>query len=174
MTVSSFLVENFGYLSPKEHMAMIELGQHVPDGGTFVNIGVGVGTSSLTVAEVNPNIKIYSVDIDAQNLITERDNFGRAGLTPPLQLIGDSGEIGWHWRGGPIDFLFIDGDHAESGLTRDMIAWLQYVPNNGIVAFHDYKSKYWGAITALIDQSMKFHEKFFEIDTLIGFRIVRG
>jgi predicted O-methyltransferase YrrM len=37
----------------------------------------------------------------------------------------------------PIDFLFIDGDHSEQGVTRDWNEWSQFVIPGGIVAFHD-------------------------------------
>lgn len=42
--------------------------------------------------------------------------------------------------GESLDFLFIDGDHAEAGVRQD---WLDYGPlvrPGGIVAFHDVKN----------------------------------
>jgi len=37
---------------------------------------------------------------------------------------------------GPVDFLFVDGDHTEEGVTADNENWLPSVV--GAVAFHDY------------------------------------
>ena len=37
----------------------------------------------------------------------------------------------------PIDFLFIDGDHAEKSVTRDWSEWSLFVRPGGRVAFHD-------------------------------------
>jgi hypothetical protein len=36
-----------------------------------------------------------------------------------------------------IDFLFLDGDHSETGVQRDWDDWNGYVIPGGVVAFHD-------------------------------------
>jgi predicted O-methyltransferase YrrM len=40
----------------------------------------------------------------------------------------------------PVDFVFIDGDHSESGLLADWHAWSGLVKPGGIVALHDSRS----------------------------------
>ena len=40
------------------------------------------------------------------------------------------------WR-EEIDFLFLDGDHAEPAIQRDWDDWSPFVVPSGIVAFHD-------------------------------------
>jgi len=37
----------------------------------------------------------------------------------------------------PLDFLFIDGDHAEAGVEQDFITFAQLVRPGGVIAFHD-------------------------------------
>jgi predicted O-methyltransferase YrrM len=37
----------------------------------------------------------------------------------------------------PIDFLFIDGDHAYEAVRRDWEDWSPHVAPDGLVAFHD-------------------------------------
>ena len=39
------------------------------------------------------------------------------------------------------DFIFIDGDHSESGFTKDLYGALQIVTKNGLIIFHDSKQK---------------------------------
>lgn len=39
--------------------------------------------------------------------------------------------------GRPIDFLFIDADHTETGVTRDFVTYGPYVRDGGIIALHD-------------------------------------
>jgi len=39
--------------------------------------------------------------------------------------------------GERIDFLFIDGDHTESGVAQDYFDYREFVRPNGIIAFHD-------------------------------------
>jgi predicted O-methyltransferase YrrM len=41
---------------------------------------------------------------------------------------------------GPVDFVFIDGDHSEDGLLADWRAWSPLVEPGGIVALHDSRS----------------------------------
>ena len=38
---------------------------------------------------------------------------------------------------GPIDFLFIDGDHAYDAVRRDWEDWHGFIAPDGVVAFHD-------------------------------------
>jgi predicted O-methyltransferase YrrM len=38
---------------------------------------------------------------------------------------------------GPIDFLFIDGDHSESACEQDWLDWSTWMVPGGVVAFHD-------------------------------------
>jgi len=38
---------------------------------------------------------------------------------------------------GPVDFVFIDGDHSYEGLRADWESWSSLVVSGGIVALHD-------------------------------------
>jgi hypothetical protein len=38
-------------------------------------------------------------------------------------------------------FIFIDGDHSESGFTKDLRSSLEIVTKNGLILFHDSKQK---------------------------------
>jgi predicted O-methyltransferase YrrM len=39
--------------------------------------------------------------------------------------------------GGPVDFLFIDGDHSYSGVRTDYAMYSELVRGGGLIAFHD-------------------------------------
>lgn len=39
--------------------------------------------------------------------------------------------------GGPVDFLFIDGDHTEKGVEQDYEMYHDLVRPGGLIAFHD-------------------------------------
>ena len=39
--------------------------------------------------------------------------------------------------GGPVDFLFIDGDHSTSGVRQDYETYRSLVRQGGLIAFHD-------------------------------------
>jgi hypothetical protein len=48
-----------------------------------------------------------------------------------------SQDAGRAWRGGPVDVVFIDGDHSPAGVREDWDVWHSHVPAGGRVAFHD-------------------------------------
>jgi predicted O-methyltransferase YrrM len=70
-----------------------------------------------------------------------------------------------------IDFLFLDGDHSETGVQRDWDDWHQYVIPGGIVAFHDaaifqggWTQPNWGPVRVV--------DRLFRSRALSGWRIV--
>lgn len=58
-------------------------------------------------------------------------------------LSGDSHDPNFKARvakslnGRQVDFLFIDGDHTEQGVTSDYLDYKEFVRPGGIIAFHD-------------------------------------
>ena len=40
-------------------------------------------------------------------------------------------------NGRPVDFLFIDGDHTEAGVSKDYDDYREFVRPGGLIAFHD-------------------------------------
>ena len=41
------------------------------------------------------------------------------------------------WDGPPVGLLFIDGDHAEDAIRRDLAAWERHLAPHAVVAFDD-------------------------------------
>jgi predicted O-methyltransferase YrrM len=41
---------------------------------------------------------------------------------------------------GPVDFVFIDGDHSYEGIRDDWKAWSDLVAPGGVIALHDSRS----------------------------------
>lgn len=58
-------------------------------------------------------------------------------------LSGDSHDPNFKARvarelvGRQVDFLFIDGDHTEQGVTADYLDYKEFVRPGGLIAFHD-------------------------------------
>jgi cephalosporin hydroxylase len=46
-------------------------------------------------------------------------------------------QVARHLNGRKVDFLFIDGDHTETGVTADYMEYREFVRPGGIIAFHD-------------------------------------
>jgi cephalosporin hydroxylase len=43
-------------------------------------------------------------------------------------------------NGEKLDFIFIDGDHTEEGVTKDFLMYKHLVKENGWIGFHDIKN----------------------------------
>jgi predicted O-methyltransferase YrrM len=117
-----------------------------------VEIGVYEGSSAVVLCEV--------LDADAElHLI---DPFGQHGMALPAgwgategasrrvveraRRRHDGPRVIWHvdysaavasrWA-GPVDLVFIDGDHSEAGVRADWDGWHGFVDPGGAVVFHD-------------------------------------
>jgi len=54
--------------------------------------------------------------------------------------IARSQDVGRAWDSGPVDLVFIDGDHSYDGCREDWEAWHRHVAPGGFVAFHDARA----------------------------------
>jgi hypothetical protein len=132
------------------------------------------------MVEMRPSLHVYTVDISSGGpfggMENEANAFKGTGLHTPFQILADSQVIWKDWKmighGHGIDLLFIDADHAASGLQKDIDGWLQYVNVGGYVLFHDYNSVNWSEVTKVVDRNMDKAgwEKVLLVDTLIAFR----
>jgi hypothetical protein len=48
-----------------------------------------------------------------------------------------SQDLGRAWNRGPVEFVFIDGDHSPDGCREDFEVWEAHVSPGGAIAFHD-------------------------------------
>jgi predicted O-methyltransferase YrrM len=177
MEKAAKLSNAFGFLYPAEVEALVGVAEQIPENGTMINIGAGVGTSSLAVAEARPDINIITVDIceggPLGGLENEINAFKNAEMEDqlPEQILGDSKEIGKTWDRDKVDFIFVDGDHTEPGIRNDIDAWLQHVKDGGIIVFHDYNIDVWPKVTSVVDELMSGYKSILKIDTLKAFRV---
>jgi predicted O-methyltransferase YrrM len=51
-----------------------------------------------------------------------------------------SQDVGRTWTAGPVDLVFIDGDHSPEGCAEDWDVWHRHVARGGAVAFHDARA----------------------------------
>ena len=83
----------------------------------------------------NPGLRMYAVDIETTPEAERVFRFHRARITP---LSGDSVEMASEVIDGTLDFAFIDADHSEDAVSRDIAAWLPKVRSGGMLTGHDY------------------------------------
>jgi predicted O-methyltransferase YrrM len=119
---------------------------------TVVEIGVYEGSSALVlIGAMPPGSELHLIDpfVDESGWAlpagwgaTEtatRSVVARASRSggPAIHWhVERSQDVGRRWS-GPVDFVFIDGDHSPDGVREDWDAWHKHVPQGGVVAFHD-------------------------------------
>lgn len=101
------------------------------------------GTLYLLTWAAAADAQILSLDIKTYDPLHRRifESFGRR--TQQVRIMqGDShldatrDAVGAS-LGGPLDFLFIDGDHSAAGVRRDYELFAPLVRPGGLIAFHD-------------------------------------
>ena len=120
-----------------------------------VEIGVYEGSSALVLVEALPR--------DAELHLVEP--FGSGGPWPGVMNPASEGaakavveraarrlggpRVSWHvmlseqaargWS-GPVDLVFVDGDHSEEACLLDWELWHPFVAPGGVIAFHDARA----------------------------------
>jgi predicted O-methyltransferase YrrM len=191
------VVDWTGYLFHGEVDALQEWARSLPPSPVVVNIGAGNGTSGLAFLQARDDLSLTTIDVQLESspfgcLEGEWAVFNLAGLwpLPPERyawIHGDSKEAGKKWKGGPVDLVFVDGDHSYEGCAGDIRAWLPNVKPGGLLVVHDYHKeeryaqpvegtaphpKPWHGVDQAVDELLidRF-EVFGRMDTAIAFRV---
>lgn len=143
-----------------------EIAEWIPDGGTWVEVGVYAGKSfSFGIIEclnLGKKVNFFAVDIfpdewiyaKREDGLTVQDKFdiGTEPLTGHFQTIAKpSVEAAQEFEDGSIDFVFIDGDHTYPSVANDLNAWVRKVRPGGIIAGHDYDEYWKNHVIAAVD-----------------------
>lgn len=111
----------------------------------IVELGVAEGVSALALREaMAENGTLYLIDpfhlsripsLNFMKRVARRavGGCGRGNVVWTPKFSQDAAP-GWNI---PIDLLFIDGDHSDSGVERDWNDWSRFVKVGGVVIFHD-------------------------------------
>lgn len=120
--------------------------------GVGCEIGVFRGSSLITWMLARPGQQAIAIDDfqkhGAQSDIHERSKellratLDQHGFAPDQILIFEarSYDAAMLIPDDSLAFLFIDADHTEPGIGRDITVWPQKVLPGGIIVFHDYGS----------------------------------
>lgn len=114
----------------------------------IVEIGVWHGVTTARLRGVMaPDGVLYAVDpfppgrlgVSFQRWIARREVARvRNGRVCWLRLTGEAAARAYAALGvGPVEFLFIDGDHSYEGIRADWEGWRDLVARGGAVALHD-------------------------------------
>jgi predicted O-methyltransferase YrrM len=118
-----------------------------------VELGVYEGSSAVVLCRaLGPPAELHLVDpfIDASGWALRPGSKASATATrlavrraarpggPRIRWhLARSQDVGRSWTGGPVDFVFIDGDHSPEGCREDWEVWQGHVSPEGALAFHD-------------------------------------
>jgi len=143
-----------------------------------VELGVYEGASALVLLEVlGPDCELHLVDPYGAHPDALPSGWGasewatRRTLARAVRRRGaGAARVRWHralshelasrWSGGPVDTVFIDGDHSFAGCERDWLDWRGFVPAGGHVVFHDARAGRHGGRglpgpTAVVDEHLR-------------------
>lgn len=128
-----------GVLRGKTLFALLEA---IPDLTMF-----GVDQWQHISLRQDENAETYS-DYDMKSLETLVIKKSRLFGGRCMILKGDSATIAGHMS-ADLDFVFIDADHTEKGLERDLLAWAPLVKAGGYVLGHDC---HWSTVAKVINK----------------------
>jgi hypothetical protein len=142
-----------------------EIAEWIPDGGTWVEVGVYSGKSfSFGLVEcLNRGKKIDMVAVDMfpetwiyshGPSVWEKFSTGMEPLKGHYRVIKSmSVDAARRFKNRSIDFIFIDAAHDYDNVTADIAAWMPKVKAGGIMAGHDYDADYINGVVKAVDDA---------------------
>lgn len=143
--------------------------ERVPDGATLVEVGSYLGGSTVAMAQAirdaGKRVQFFAVDHfqgsaePHQQALAARfggsfrkvfdENLARHRVSHLVQVLeADSLTAATRFADATCDFVFIDADHAELSVRRDIATWLPKVKPGGVLAGHDYD---WTTVRRAVD-----------------------
>lgn len=136
-----------GWLSDAQGRALYAAARAVAGRGAIVEIGSWKGRSTIWLAAgakvagqrvfaIDPHTHSKE-DPHARTLAEFQENLRRAGLADVVEPLVMTSTDAAAILKGPVELLFVDGDHSYEGAARDAFIWLPRVVDGGTVMFHD-------------------------------------
>ena len=170
-----------GWLSDAQGRALFRAAAGTDGRGAIVEIGSWKGRSTtwLAAGARLAGQRVYAVDPhhhsreypEAETLDAFLANLARNGLSDVVDpLVMTSEEAAAHIT-GPVELLFIDGDHSYEAVRRDAELWLPRLIEGGTVMFHDVATAGYDGPRRIVRQ-MVCRSPLFDGITRVGSMIV--
>jgi predicted O-methyltransferase YrrM len=167
-----------GWLTEDEGRTLFEAARQTRNHGAIVEIGSWKGKSTIWLAagaRLAGARPIFAIDphhgsIENPSADTLRDfrtNLARVGLNDMVVPILKRSEQAIAEIEGPIELLFIDGDHRPESVARDAHLWLPRLADGGTVIFHDVASGAWEGPRQVFRRTVCLSRRFGDI-RLVG------
>lgn len=133
-----------------------------------VELGCFHGRSSTVIGEASEIVgfKFWCIDnftIDGEDAEANFRKYVLANYKNCI-LIKDSADNAATYWNYKIDYLFIDANHQEDGITADCENWLGFVKSGGVVQFHDYMGDSFPWLAPIVDSYTKGWETLSQKD----------
>lgn len=136
-----------GWLSDAQGRALFDAAAASTGGGAIVEIGSWKGRSTTWLASgarlagrriyaIDPH-RLSREDPEAATLDEFLGNLARNGLADVVEPLIMTSEEAEARIAGPVELLFVDGDHTYDAVRRDAELWLSRLMDGGTVMFHD-------------------------------------
>ena len=159
-----------GWLSDAQGHALLSAAAATTGRGAIVEIGSWKGRSTVWLAEGArlAGQRVHAIDRHTQSLedpvantLAEfLENIKRAGVADVIEPLVMSSADAAAVVGGPVELLFIDGDHSLEGVRRDAEIWLPRVMEGGLVMFHDVATAGYNGPRRIFRQMVCWNERF--------------
>lgn len=142
-----------------------------------VELGTWRGASAIAIARVlrRTGGRLYCVDTWAGQVCAGGTvavepamigecarNLGKADVADLVRLIPTTTcRAARAWAGPPIDFLYVDADHARDSVMADLESWWPHLRDGGLIAGDDYDSTLYPGTTQAWDTFERAHGQTF-------------
>lgn len=150
-----------GWMSLPELKWLAERAAEVPEGGSWIEIGVHTGRSLLCVAMSLPRASwLHGIDCHLWHHRYPTWTFQQTleqiiQLRPDLRLRlhrKTAAEALSQFGDGTIDTVFIDADHSDQGTSREIILYQPKLKAAGLICGHDYNPAGWPGVVSAVDR----------------------
>lgn len=168
----------FTWTGEEELSLLARLAGEVPPGGRIVEVGALYGASAAVLALVRPDCEVVCVDdfrlaaLPDQLPTAERlrANLAALGLRNVGVIEADSQAVGQAWT-GPIDLLWLDGDHSREGVLADLRSFGHWAQ---IIACHDYGNPDYPGVRQAIAEYLTGHRNWGVAEVVRFTAVLRG
>lgn len=130
---------------------------------SYVEVGSHSGASTtallINIVKENESRKVISIDNCSYPEVNReifRNNLKQYGLLEPVEEVNTS-SLEFDPRDNIYSIVFLDGDHTEGTVSKEIELFDNHIAVGGIICGHDYQN--FAGVTAAVD-------KFFEIKDL--------
>jgi predicted O-methyltransferase YrrM len=172
-----------GWLSDAQGCALFRAAAATTGRGRIVEIGSWKGRSTawLAAGARLAGATVYAIDPHtgsredpaAATLAEFRANLARAGLSDHVEALVMTSAEAASAVDGPVELLFIDGDHSYEAVRLDAALWLPKLVEGGTVMFHDVGAAGYDGPRRVFRRSVCWDARFDGIERVGSMAIAR-